>query len=41
MPFRSLTDTHPACGMNWPNLLPDMYEYLPVSSFIISIQAGQ
>ena len=27
--FYRLTDTHPACGMNWPNLLPDMYAYLP------------
>ena len=26
-----LTDEHPACGMNWPPDLKEMYEYLPVS----------
>lgn len=35
-----LTDTHPACGMNWPNLLPDMYDYLPRPDVVTAFHAS-
>ena len=30
-----LTDDWPACGMNWPPDLPDLYAYLRVSTYTL------
>ena len=37
--YSRLTDTHPECGMNWPNLLPDMYAYLPRKDVVSAFHA--
>lgn len=36
-----LTDTHPACGMNWPPDLTDLHPYLSVRSEMPPFSPGE